>query len=67
VVEGIEDLLGFGGAGVIRVDVDPPHGVGGVKDESGGHRQGFGAVGVDVGRIESELELGGTCFRRWPG
>jgi hypothetical protein len=41
--------------------------VGGVKDESGGHRQGFGAVGVDVGRIESELELGGTCFRRWPG
>ena len=62
-VEGVEDLLGFGAAGVVGVDVDPPHGVAGVEDDGGGHRQHDGAVGVDSGQVQSQLELGGSGLR----
>ena len=58
-VEGVEDLLGFGAAGVVGVNVDPPYGVAGVEDDGGGHRQCDGAAGVDAGQVQSQLELGG--------
>ena len=59
-VQGVEDLPGFGAGAVIGVDVDPPYGAAGVEDDGGGHRQGDGAVGVDAGQVESELQLGGA-------
>ena len=59
-VEGIDDLLGFGAGAVVGVDVDPPDGATGVEDDGGGHRQGDGAVGVDAGQVESEVQLGGA-------
>ena len=60
VVEGVDDLLGFGAGAVVGVDVDPPDGAAGVEDDGGGHRQGDGAVGVDAGQVESEVQLGGA-------
>ena len=59
-VEGVDDLLGFGAGAVVGVDVDPPDGAAGVEGDGGGHRQGDGAVGVDAGQVESEVQLGGA-------
>jgi hypothetical protein len=67
VVEGVDDLPGFGAGAVVRVDVDPLDGAVGVEDDGGGHRQGDGAVGVDVGQVESEVQLGGAGLGRRAG
>jgi hypothetical protein len=49
VVKGRDDLLRFGTGAVVGVNVNPSDGVAGIEDDSGGHRQGDGAVGVDAG------------------
>jgi len=54
-LQGAEDLLGFGADAVAGMDVDPADSVAGIEDHGGGHGQGHGAVGVDVGQVESEL------------
>ena len=63
-VEGVDGLPGFGAGAVVGVDVDPPDGAAGVEDDGGGHRQGGGAVGVDAGQVESEVQLGGAGLGR---
>src|SRR3984957_3021033 len=67
VIEGVDDLLGFGASAVVGVDVDPLDGAVGVEDDGGGHRQGVGAVGVDAGQVESEVQLGGAGRGRRAG
>ena len=66
-VKDADDLPGLGAGAVVRVDVDPPDGAAGVEDDGGGHRQGDGAVGVDVGQVESEVQLGGAGLAGWAG
>ena len=47
------------------MDVDPADHVVGIDDDGGGHRDGGGAIGVDSGEVEAEVELGGPGLRRW--
>ena len=72
-VEGVEDLLGFGAGAVVGVDIDPAQHVLGVEDRHGRHRQRGGGVGVDRGQVQPELELrraglgeGAVRMPSWP-
>jgi len=39
----------------------------GAEDDGGRHRQGVGAVSVDAGQVEPQLQLSGTGLLRRPG
>src|ERR1700761_9473928 len=66
-VKSAQDLMRSGAGAVVGMDVDPSNSVAGIEDDGGGHRQGGGAVGVDAGQVESELQLGGTALIGWLG
>jgi hypothetical protein len=61
-VDGVENLCGFGAGAVVGVDVDPPERAVGVKDIHRGHGERHGPVGVHLREVQSELELGGPGF-----
>ena len=54
-----DDVGHLGAGGVVGLDVDEAHDAILIDDEHGGSGQADGALGVDLGQVETELALGG--------